>query len=103
MSIYSEVNAFLTPANWGKKMAYNPENNTSCILGASSYILYGNYDQTYIETKFTQKIAGIVEEQFPERFYDDGDIVSTVTHFNDHKDTTLDDIRLVLEKADADS
>lgn len=100
MSIYSEVNAFLTPANWAKNVS-NMEGR-SCILGARAYVKYGGYLKTYDEDEFSHKVAGIVREQFPER-YIVGDSVYSTYHFNDHKETTLDDIRLVLEKADADS
>lgn len=41
----------------------------------------------------------IIREQFPERCVEGAGSVFTVTDFNDHPDTTLDDVLLVLEKA----
>lgn len=45
------------------------------------------------------KLTAIIREQFPERVkFSPGDPYGTITTFNDHPDTVLADIDLVLDK-----
>ena len=105
MSIYSEVNALITDENWNKGSAtQNWGEGKTCLLGWKSIALYGTVTKAYIDDEYNSKIASIISEQFYDRINTKViDSNAYIITFNDHDDTTLDDIRLVLEKADADS
>lgn len=116
MSIYEDMQALLNEKTWVKKSAYQQDasNDKMCLLGAreiaygaSWMTIVGDPDVVYYEDEVTKKLASIIEEQFPDRsnkdiakWLDSSDIVYC---FNDHNATTIADIHLVLEKADADS
>lgn len=95
----------ITAENWNKGSAtQNWGEGKTCLLGWKSIALHGTVAKAYIDDEYNSKIASIISEQFPERINNKvkGENEYTITHFNDHDDTTLDDIRLVLEKADSD-
>lgn len=105
MSIYSEVNALITDENWNKGSAtQNWGEGKTCLLGWKSIALYGTVTKAYLDDGYNSKLASIISEQFSDRI--NVKVIDTdsyiITNFNDHDHTTLDDIRLVLEKADAD-
>ena len=94
----------ITDENWNKGSAtQNWGEGKTCLLGWKSIALYGTVTKAYIDDEYNSKIASIISEQFYDRINTkviDSD--AYIITFNDHDDTTLDDIRLVLEKADAD-
>ena len=44
------------------------------------------------------RLGRVIWEQYPDRVWDNDDDMA-VAHFNDHPDTTFDDVRTVFEKA----
>lgn len=64
----------------------------NCLMGANVYLPQG---QTV--SSFRAGILPVIIEQFPERKDEDG--YYSVVAFNDHADTTLDDVLMVLDKA----
>ncbi|MDE2472794.1 MAG: hypothetical protein KGL35_29745, partial [Bradyrhizobium sp.] len=66
-----------------------------CLVGA----VEGVHGWTLSMTDVCGAVNPIVRELFPERA--DGSWFNPVFNFNDHPDTTADDVILVLEKARA--
>ena len=76
-----------------------------CLLGAYSLVMFGwpFYDvlsETERNHPFISKLAGVIQEQFPEIPLQG---TNEVCLFNDSLNTTYDDMRLVLEKIRAGS
>jgi galactitol-specific phosphotransferase system IIB component len=61
-----------------------------CLLGALSHCSGGIGASTIVEK--------VIVEQYPER-YDAAVYMNHVARFNDHPDTTLEDVVMVMEKA----
>jgi hypothetical protein len=89
-------------SKWAKH-AWERENGTKCLIGAYSFLTTGDarsHIGVLIYDPYLARLAGIVKEQFPERYQarylDDKSVLMA---FNDHPVTGFPDIRLVLEKA----
>ncbi len=107
MSIYSDVKEILTADTWYKGDAFRNDSRGTrmCILGARAFVEYNILDYTIEDDeRIYHKLAGIIKEQFPERVEkrEVANEFQFVTLFNDNNATTLADIHLILEKADAD-
>lgn len=113
MSIYSDVKDLLNDKTWVKGTPFDNFNGNiaMCLLGARAFVADNilekseyNYERIYHDNEFTDKLAKIIKEQFSDRV-NPAEIsheFQYVTLFNDHNATTIADIHLILEKADAD-
>lgn len=101
-------------SGWGKKSYYNEDTQSYCVLGAiaSAYGGLTRYPmasaaywtmssetvQVVHDSKEFLAIAKVIQNNYPERVnLDDFDVAV----FNDHRDTNIDDVILVCEKARA--
>jgi len=50
--------------------------------------------------EYSKILASIIKTDFPDVVFSDLDSLLNVTNFNDHYDTTIDDVRSLLKKAD---
>lgn len=70
-----------------------------CSIGLLSFALNGNPNMAVGECG--KVLADIIRENYPDRLptfsYDDNGIIM---HFNDHPDTTFEDVERVFEKAE---
>lgn len=93
MSVEREAIEVLKTVGWGKGL-YVSSDGKRCLMGAISR---ASITQPMSNVRRTlTNIEDIILEQFPERFISLGAITP---NFNDHPDTTLEDVILVLEKA----
>jgi isocitrate lyase len=73
-----------------------------CLLGAYGKITHDSaayYATRMPRTAYIRRLAEIIREQYPERIADEMTVMNMVTSFNDHPETTYEDIRIVLEKS----
>lgn len=69
-----------------------------CMIGAASVVWPRQWGDPRF-TAFNDHVEAVISEQFPERWqpYDEG--IRPAAYFNDLAETTLEDVELVLEKA----
>jgi hypothetical protein len=69
-----------------------------CMIGAFRKAeLYEWSNWEFANPAFYMPVEEVIKEQFPDRLIYSG--MEGIPAFNDHEDTTLDDVLLVLEKA----
>jgi hypothetical protein len=83
---------------------YNTAFQAHCLVGAYGKVMHddaGYYANRNPRGEYFRRLAGIIAEQYPERVIEEPRpcLSNVVTSFNDHPDTTFEDIRIVLEKA----
>jgi hypothetical protein len=89
-------------AGWqqGSYGAYESESGAVCLRGAICRV--SGIDVGYLNQEVERPLLdSILVEQFPDRLTSRGH--PWIPGFNDHKDTTLDDVILLCEKARAKS
>jgi hypothetical protein len=80
-----------------------------CIMGAVGVLensllqLLAGTSPSPVYEEFVASCASVIHEQYPDRIGNSSVIpaVSAIVLFNDHPDTTFDDVRVVLEKVAA--
>lgn len=102
----------LNTKGWIKSQRRGP-NGEACVLRACQQVTLGNLDEIHYNSDAVRASAAslgpIIREQFPERHSayvasdDPSGTMSATWRFNDHPDTTKDDVILVCEKARAAS
>jgi hypothetical protein len=98
-----------TKGAWATQEEYNRGTVQRCLAGQIMMMpVNGNIDRYLGEVDRDpecQLVSEIIQEQFPERlshlYHRDGPLAPgrVIPAFNDHHDTTLDDVLKVLEKA----
>lgn len=88
MSNFMTAYEYMKEFGMHKGAAHGP-NGSVCVVGAC-------YE---VGTRPTSILDKIASEQFPDRVNGERPL-RAIAAFNDHPDTTLDDVRVVLEKAD---
>jgi hypothetical protein len=87
--------------HWIQGVAQSPDGREYCLLGAIGKV--GQYIWSGDQGDVCKAIAEVVAEQYPERVgrtpWGPVKGVAGVMQFNDHPDTTEDDVIAVLEKA----
>lgn len=98
---------YLEEYGWTKHHMFGSD-RSACIMGAFEVVVLGNTKESVsIESGVNTVerngywnridiVTKIVREQFPGRDKGTG---FTIANFNDHRDTTYDDVIMVLEKA----
>lgn len=109
MTLEREALEVLKSGGWAKG-AYNI-GNTHCLVGALRKAAVGTSSTIDILRKTgeascapklrsideaTVRVATVLSEQYPDRFDPN---FNTIPHFNDHPDTTFEDVERVLSKA----
>lgn len=87
----------------------NPYESPACLMGSMYRVLDMMPARYHYLPLASQTLEAVISEQFPDRFtpsqehpgLEKGTVSAggVVVQFNDHKDTTLDEVILVLEKA----
>jgi hypothetical protein len=92
---------FENPEHWNKNvMSFIGKNGltmSTCLLGGLDHVngKPGSVDRVQ------EIITSVIREQFPDRLdypLDDCDSADVIVGFNDHPDTTITDVRAMLEK-----
>ena len=98
MSILQEMRDRVTRhTQWTKFKLHTEKKTRSCLVGWVRKIeneLGNQYQGDSIKAK--DLIMEVIKEQFPERL---NRFNQNIPSFNDHPDTTFEDVRLVIEKA----
>ncbi len=97
---------FDQPDKWIKFCLANDKEGKECYFGADraySYCLLGGihrlvYDESYNVVELNRKLVQSIRKIFPSRVYSDAN-APAIVEFNNHQDTTFEDIRKVLEDA----
>jgi len=96
----------LTPETWRKSgwgphgVTTNVRAGTECLLDALGDAAASTCERlAFVEAKVA--LRKVITEQYPDRLAD-RPIVSVIPSFNDHRDTTLDDLHVVRDKAIAE-
>lgn len=101
MNNFDKAIEYLKVNGWtqGHMYAYHKDGRKSaCIMGAFEQI-YDSYNGMDAYYKDLHRVEDVVREQFPERISDPTKAGFKVAIFNDDRDTTYDDVIMVLEKA----
>jgi hypothetical protein len=98
---FDAVIAELRSKGWRKGGMYG-ENGSACLIGAIDRVLARPSSSLECFDVARDTVLPVIREQFPDRLkpYRNSPTNSTA-RFNDHPDTTLDDVILVCEKARA--
>ena len=105
MNIYDEALADIRKYGHYKGDFYSdlehPFKSSACMRGALHRVngsaLAAVQSQTAISTTGEGLLEDIIAEQFPDRLAPVGRNITA--HFNDHEDTTLDEVIAIFEKA----
>jgi hypothetical protein len=99
MSVDERVNVerdalqLLGERGWCKR-TFEDQSGRMCLFGALSAAHTAAIEQGHpMDRAWLNRVRGVVQEQFPNR------TTGALMSFNDHPDTTVDDVVLVLEKA----
>lgn len=96
-------------AGWTKNKMHNPERTHFCALGALDLVCTGVGVDVFIRSALL--LGDVIHEQFPDRVMrgnrcDSGScacqrihLQDTIAPFNDHDDTTKDEVLAMFEKA----
>ncbi len=85
---------------WCKAMPITVEGRR-CLVGAVSNATLKTmnpYEEAN-RSPIAPIVASVIQGQFPERYSGGDDLAHVLYRFNDSRDTTFDDVRVVLEKA----
>jgi hypothetical protein len=103
MAVFEQAAQYLRECGWIKGELGGEYGGPACLVGAceavSDYYLFTEHYQ-FTEQRVVPILNKIVEEQYPDRLFDDEEDLVPAARFNDHPDTTLDDVVAVLEKAE---
>lgn len=100
--IVSDMLAIMPENKWIKDGLSDEDG--MCMLGAYCKVMYGDAHASaiaYTGDPFTCKMADVIKAQFSDRIGLPERSTTAIWRFNDHEDTTYDDVRLVLEKVRA--
>ena len=97
MNPYDAAADLLVERGWIKGQAEDNEGHL-CMIGAMMHALNGALSRAGMYWSQQLDIpTRIIAEQFPDRTRTTS--LSPTSHFNDHPDTTLEDVLLVLDKS----
>lgn len=105
MPVLNKVVDGLAPETWtkGTLEKVSEVGCKRCLLGWVSYAITDNASSSSSkveDTKAARVVAETIRRMFPERARNDEMTrVAIMVAFNDHKDTTFEDVRRVVEKA----
>jgi hypothetical protein len=95
-------------SRWLKGDYADRELKKFCLVGAYGKLTRKNpfySEYTGFRTSYLGRCLRVIREQFPDRLYPEEDYVAghydigdMIISFNDHEDTTFEDVRLVMEK-----
>jgi hypothetical protein len=90
---------------WTQRQYYCYEWNgkeSRCLLGAYGQVTHDDasyYSDRDARTVYARRLRDVISEQYSERTDGFSEPGVVIVQFNDHPDTTFEDIRIVLEKA----
>lgn len=93
MSSFMDAYNYMQKVGMHKGSARNDETGSVCAIRAC----------VEVEARATSILDKIAIEQYPDRVKANSVNLRPIAQLNDHPDTTLDDIRMVFEKADIHS
>lgn len=97
MSILQEMRDRVTKrTQWTKYKIATPKQNRFCMVGWVGRIQQEQHVHHADAFQAKDLLMEVIREQFPERLKRFSENIPT---FNDHPDTTFEDVRLVIEKA----
>lgn len=102
MSVYREMLDDLDRHGWYQGDSYEDwdhvQTSPACLVGSRDRVI-GTERYSARVKDVTTRMSALIRQRYPERMVS---LQHPVTTFNDHKDTTEEDVKLLLKELDAE-